>query len=172
MRSRMKFSLSRPSKGFTLVELVIVIAIVGVLASVALPRFASLQSDARAAKADAFAGAIRTAAAQVKALSFAKGASCDASFTPASSPVSLEGVPVGLAYCYPAAPTSAAATDGTIIQMAGIDPQVDQVTLAMSGDAIAVRIDGASDPSGCQISYAAPTGANEQPTVSVIKSGC
>ena len=49
------------NKGFTLIELVVVIAIVAVLAAVALPRFASLQRDARVGHLTSVRGAVAAA---------------------------------------------------------------------------------------------------------------
>jgi MSHA pilin protein MshA len=54
-------------KGFTLIELVVVIVILGLLAATALPKFVDLTSDARLASVQGVAGGLRSAAALAKA---------------------------------------------------------------------------------------------------------
>lgn len=51
----------KSQKGFTMIELVIVIVILGILAAVAIPRFIDLQSNAQQAAVDGVAGSLGTA---------------------------------------------------------------------------------------------------------------
>jgi MSHA pilin protein MshA len=49
------------SKGFTLIELIIVMIIVGILAAIVTPKFIDLESQATRASKDAIAGSVRSA---------------------------------------------------------------------------------------------------------------
>lgn len=148
---------SRVQGGFTLIELVVVITILGILAAFAVPRFVSLESQARVAATQAMAGSIRSGASLAHALWLAQG-------NPASTSVTMEGTAIALANGYP----TAASIASTLVDTSGF------IVTTPGGTAVFTKASSQTPPqpiANCFVTYT-PAPANGAPQVAVTISGC
>jgi MSHA pilin protein MshA len=136
--------------GFTLIELIMVIVILGVLAAFALPRFADLGGEARTSSIQGLSGAIKAAANIAHAQQLADGAS-------ATTSVVLDGVTITMIAGYPTADAAGI----------GLAAQIDSNDYTPTNPALPVGSILYSIQTDCSVSYT-PAGA----TVTTTVSGC
>ncbi len=146
----MNFTTTRRAAGFTLIELVVVIALLGILAAFAIPRFASLEREARIATTQGLAGSVRGASALAHSLFIAQNV----------NPVVMEGVPVNLTNGYP---------DATDVQQTLADSTGYTVTVNGGGDQVTFSRLGA--PGTCEVVYNDAL-VNNPPIITTDISGC
>ena len=102
----------RNQKGFTIIELVVVIVILGILAAVAFPKFQDLSGDAKTAVVNGGKSALLSAAV----ISFAKAGGVKQSLANIALQVTTDGITVGTGTCaaaevkYTADPTNYSTT--------------------------------------------------------------
>lgn len=151
----MKQFSSNTQSGFTLVELIVVIVVLGILAATALPKFVNVSQDARRASVEGVTGALRSAVSLVQAKYYAAGNTTATTVTMQdNSTVTVAagtGIPVGTAAGIGAALQS---TEGFV---------VDYTTPT----AVTFRPTNGGG-SNCQVAYNGTTGLVGTPTT----SGC
>jgi MSHA pilin protein MshA len=139
------------ASGFTLIELVVVITILGILAAFAVPKFIALDSQARIATINGLAGSVKSAASLARGMGMATGL----------NPVVMEGSTVALVNGYP---------DSTA---AGIPNAVNTSTsdFTYTPGAASGTWAKVGAPGTCTVTYT-PAPAGGTPTVATSTAGC
>ena len=156
----MNKSIKSAQSGFTLIELIVVIVILGILAATALPKFANLGGDARAATLQSAKGALAATSSMVHGkylINPALGTNV--------ATLTLEGATVTYANGYPKADTGFAAASG----LDGFN-----VTTPTAGtlNLVPNSVNGTTAATTCYVKYQEAAALATPPVITVDTSGC
>lgn len=165
MKSSMNVKTSQ--KGFTLIELVVVIVILGILAVTAAPKFIDLTSDAKASTIEAVKGSLNSAADMAHAKSLVNGTLND--------DISIAGLNISFINGYPTAESIKGLMDINST-LSNADP-VGDFTHATTGDNTGSGVTTyghptAVTPSTCVATYTETDDENLKPVIASDTEGC
>ena len=159
-------------KGFTLIELVVVIVILGILAVTAAPKFIDLTSDARVSVMKGVKGSIESAVSMANAKALIAGQ------TSADGEIQIGTTYYALVNGYPSA-AGKGTPDGTTGKGWGISKLIDIELSTAGGDFIVTDASpalfqhkGATTATTCQLSYANAANNLSRPIITETLGGC
>ncbi|GHA12106.1 pilus assembly FimT family protein [Oceanisphaera arctica] len=158
--------------GFTLIELVIVIVILGILGAVAAPKFLNLQGDAYGANLDGLKNSLESASTLANTKAILKGVDKQAS----SNDVDMgDGVTADLVWGYPAAASGGILTIIEVNASSAASTEADYIYSVSGSDLlISPQARKASDITAsatCAVKYG-PATSVARPTITIDKSAC